>query len=65
MTSRELTEAIDSLVWLRIEQRFSTDPKVLPELVDRVEVQKRAIADALKLLDHRPGGVYRDDTEGR
>lgn len=52
MTSRELTEAIDKLITLKIEQHLFYNA---PRYNEEIEVTKRAIADAFKELDHRPG----------
>jgi hypothetical protein len=66
MTSRELTNAIDQLIALRIHEAQATPYLYLSQrnkLQDDIEMTKRLIADALKLLDHRPGGVYGDGKE--
>ena len=61
--SRELADAIDRLIYLRIVQREANEESEVAKLAERIEIEKREIADALKLLDHRSGGVYQDDTE--
>jgi hypothetical protein len=60
MTSRELADAIDALIVLRIGESLMTDntpERVSAALLEQIEVQKRTIADAFKRLDHT-GGMY-------
>ena len=58
MTSRELADAIDQLIILRVEQQtVRGKPELWGAAEDLIELRKRQIADALKRLDHN-GGVY-------
>lgn len=64
MTSRELTDAIDRLIILRIQEgRYVMEPGSQQQQLESLELTKLAISDALKFLDHRPGGVYGDGKE--
>lgn len=64
MTSRELTDAIDHLIVLRIQEgRYVIELGNQQQRLESLELTKLAISDALKLLDHRPGGVYGDGKE--
>ena len=62
MTSRELTDAIDRLIELRITITHEIDhgyeDAEIAATGDKIKVLKEEIADALKRLDHNPGVYY-------
>jgi predicted protein tyrosine phosphatase len=62
MTSRELANAIDTLVQLRVEQHFQIHHNDIraskTDWDEPIELQIRVIADGLKRLDHNGGVAF-------
>jgi hypothetical protein len=59
MTSRELVDAIDQLICVRILN--ASAPTMATQ--DALECLRQDIADALKRLDHEPGVYFGDERD--